>query len=653
MPARVSPAQPGDPVRIGPYRIVGRLGSGGMGTVHAALDPAGLRVAVKLIHPAQADDAEFRARFRREVELSRRVTGPCLVPLLAAAPEAARPWLATVYAPGPTLNEHLATYGPLAGASLYAFATGTATALAAIHAADVVHRDVKPQNVILSAAGPMVLDFGIAHALDGTSVTRTGSSTGTPGWVSPEHYRTGTSGPAGDMFTWGALVAYAATGRLPFGSGAPDVVAFRVMSEPADLTGVPDGLREIVAQALAKAPDERATASEAAERCAALLGAQTTQVVGPGVEPTRIGDLLAAGWQMPPVADPAWHLAPTRTGKRTVVTVLVAAAVVGSAVGGALAFVPQESANESAADAPVTRAAPAPTKATPRQPSAAATAKKAESGGRASLDTWRQARPAQGEGEHDAARALLHDTGTIWHEGIEVSSKTVTFHESRKEVYLSYSLTGAEAERLYTETEIASSTCVTLRDAIRRLHPDLPYRTYVLVNETTGSATRIAWQDDFLTNTLCRTGADQDTNPLVSDVWQASADGLAAAMVPSTDRTEIRVADQAARKIIERTNGMRQTLSTDRILANGDISVGFDPTSSAMYVWSNYIAWDANQIDAWASMAAGEACRALVRQRQASGAAWPYVHYAVDRLTPSRYIVVRSGIASTEADCPG
>ncbi|MET8695345.1 serine/threonine-protein kinase [Streptomyces bauhiniae] len=157
-------------------------------------------MAVKVVHPAQADDDEFRARFKREVEVSRRVTGPCLVPLLAADPGAAVPWLATAYVPGPTLGEHIAAHGPLSGARLYGLAAGTAAALAAVHTAGVVHRDVKPGNVILAPDGPRVLDFGIAHALDGTSVTRTGVMTGTAGWISPEGYRTGVAGPAGDVF---------------------------------------------------------------------------------------------------------------------------------------------------------------------------------------------------------------------------------------------------------------------------------------------------------------------------------------------------------------------------------------------------------------------------------------------------------------------
>ncbi|GAB3002107.1 serine/threonine-protein kinase [Streptomyces pseudoechinosporeus] len=338
MSSRIQPVRPGDPDHIGPYRVVGRLGTGGMGTVYAALDASGVRMAVKVVHPAQAADDEFRARFRREVRLSRQVTGPCLVPVHDADTDSPAPWLATPFVPGPTLDQHLAASGALHGAQLYALAAGTAAALAAVHQAGIVHRDVKPQNVILAPAGPRVLDFGIAHALDGTSVTRTGVMTGTPGWISPEHYRTGEVGPAGDVFAWGALIAYAASGRLPFGTGAPEAVAFRIISAEPDLEGVPGDLMALVEQALAKEPGERPTTAELSRACTALLASQATAAAPRNQEqPTPVSDLVSAHWELPHEDD---HTRPTtapprRRGKLTVAA--LAAAVLAGVVGGAIA----------------------------------------------------------------------------------------------------------------------------------------------------------------------------------------------------------------------------------------------------------------------------------------------------------------------------
>ncbi|MEH0449824.1 MULTISPECIES: serine/threonine protein kinase [unclassified Streptomyces] len=353
MSSRIQSLQQGDPRRIGPYRVVGRLGSGGMGTVYAALSAAGERLAVKVVHPAQAAADEFRARFRREVQLSRRVTGPCLVPVLDADPDARAPWLASAFIPGPTLGQYVAASGPLAGARLHAVAAGTAAALSAVHEAGVVHRDVKPQNVILAPSGPMVLDFGIAHAMDGTSVTRTGVMTGTPGWISPEHYRTGTVGPEGDVFAWGALVAYAATGRLPFGSGAADAVAFRVLSAEPDLNGMGDDLRQLVERALSKEPSGRPTASELAEVCGELLASQTTAVTRPAdvPQPTLIADLVALNWDLP--SDGLiWPASSKRTSRtRLYLAVVAGAALVGS-LGGILVATQSSSAARGPASAP-------------------------------------------------------------------------------------------------------------------------------------------------------------------------------------------------------------------------------------------------------------------------------------------------------------
>ncbi|MDX3068293.1 protein kinase [Streptomyces sp. ND04-05B] len=347
MSSRIQPVHPGDPRRIGPYRVIGRLGTGGMGTVYAALDSSGLQVAVKVVHPAQAADEEFRARFRREVRLSQRVTGPCLVPVHDADTDGPVPWLATPFVPGPTLDQHLVASGAMDGAHLYALAAGTAAALAAVYEAGIIHRDVKPQNVILAPAGPRLLDFGIAHLLDGTSVTRTGVMTGTPGWISPEHYRTGEVGPAGDIFAWGALIAYAATGRLPFGTGAPDAVAFRVLSAEPDLQGMPEALLPRVMQALAKEPDARPTAAELRDACTALLAAQATAATPRDQkQPTLVSDLVSTHWDLLPEDNTAWPTAARGRRVKLVAAVVAVAAVVGG-IGGAIAASSASTAEQS------------------------------------------------------------------------------------------------------------------------------------------------------------------------------------------------------------------------------------------------------------------------------------------------------------------
>jgi len=311
------------------------LGAGGMGTVYAAVGERGERVGVKAGHAGQAADDQFRARFRREVQVLRRVSGPCLVLLLEADPEADIPWLATAYVPGLTLGEHTAVHGPLVGIQLHLFAAGTAGALAAVHASGVVHRDLKPANVILAPDGPRVLDFGIAHVADGTAVTRTGMLTGTPGWLSPEYYRDGTAGPPGDVFAWGVLLAFAAIGRHPFGTGNAEAVAFRVLSAEPDLDGVPDDMLSLVTACLAKDPGHRPSSAVVAQKTAELLGEQATQVLGDARDrPTEVPNLIAEQWHPPTVEDSAWPASAIRPSCRRARLIVVAAAVFAAAATG-------------------------------------------------------------------------------------------------------------------------------------------------------------------------------------------------------------------------------------------------------------------------------------------------------------------------------
>jgi hypothetical protein len=257
--ARLAPLALDDPAEIGAFKLIGRLGAGGMGVVYFGRDPSGLSAAVKTVRAEYAADPGYRARFAREVDLAKRVRGRCIAPLLAAGPDDDRPWLAVAYVPGPTLSTHIAEHGPLRGGDLTAFAAGLAEALAAIHREGIVHRDLKPDNVILAPDGPKVLDFGIAQALDEVSMTRMDVVVGTPGWISPERYDGHRAGPASDMFCWGGLVSFAASGRPPFGTGPVEVLRYRTVNEEPDSAAehLPAALHDVVRRALARDPDQR------------------------------------------------------------------------------------------------------------------------------------------------------------------------------------------------------------------------------------------------------------------------------------------------------------------------------------------------------------------------------------------------------------
>ncbi|NNN29407.1 protein kinase [Streptomyces sp. S3(2020)] len=248
---------PGDPSLIGGHRLAGRLGAGGMGVVYLARSPHGAWCALKVIRAEYADDPGFRARFRREAELASRLTSRWTVPVVAADADARSPWLATAYVPGPSLAEAVALHGPWPEAQLRGLGAVLAEALEGVHAAGLVHRDVKPANVLLAADGPRLIDFGIARAVGATALTTDGSVVGSPGYLSPEQARGHTVGPPSDVFSLGCVLARTATGRPPFGTGGAAAVLYRTVQEEPDLDGVPESLDGLVRRCLAKEPERR------------------------------------------------------------------------------------------------------------------------------------------------------------------------------------------------------------------------------------------------------------------------------------------------------------------------------------------------------------------------------------------------------------
>jgi serine/threonine protein kinase len=256
--------QSGEPRQIGPYRLIGQLGCGGMGRVYLGLSAGGRPVAVKVIRAELAADPEFRISFGREVAAARRVSGLFTALVVDADVDGPVPWLATAYVVGPSLAEAVASYGPMSARPALALAAGLAEGLSAIHAASVVHCDLKPSNVLLSPDGPRVIDFGISRAAEAVPVAVTGSGmvVGSPGFMSPEQALGEDVGPPSDVFSLGAVLAFATTGKGPFGEGSSPALAYRLVYTQPSLDQVPAELRSLVERCLAKDPSHRPTADE-------------------------------------------------------------------------------------------------------------------------------------------------------------------------------------------------------------------------------------------------------------------------------------------------------------------------------------------------------------------------------------------------------
>ncbi|MDP4504271.1 protein kinase domain-containing protein [Nonomuraea turcica] len=276
-----TPLEPEDPPAIGPYELVSRLGSGGMGVVYLAKSADGPRVALKAIRRDFTADPVYRARFHEEVSNARKVASFCTARVLDHGEDRGVLYLVTEYIDGISLEDHLIEHGALSPSVLHAAAVGVAAALTAIHAAGLVHRDLKPANVMLTLAGPRVIDFGLARSTHVDSRhTNAGMVMGTPGWIAPEQVFEGRTSPAGDVFAWGSLIAYAGLGGHPFGEGDAYVMAARARTAPPDLRGLPTPLDRLVAAAIHPDPARRPTARqlllelvEAADEPAAQLAA--------------------------------------------------------------------------------------------------------------------------------------------------------------------------------------------------------------------------------------------------------------------------------------------------------------------------------------------------------------------------------------------
>ncbi|MEU7279986.1 PQQ-binding-like beta-propeller repeat protein [Streptomyces sp. NPDC045431] len=316
-----SPLTHDDPRQLGAYRLIARLGGGGMGTVYLARSLNGRTAALKTVHAHIAGDPAFRTRFRLEVDAARVIGGVHGARVFDADPLATTPWMATEYLLGPPLDEAVASFGPLPEPAVRALGAGLCRALARLHASEVVHRDLKPSNIMVTAEGPKVIDLGIARAIGDAHLTRTGAAAGTPAFMSPEQATGREHTPAGDVFALASVLVHAATGHGPFGTGQPADVLYRVRYAEPDLSGVPEALFPALTHCLAKDPAQRPSTMELAARL--------------GTEPEYFAECLPEPLLMEIARRSAavWHVRPTRLPPPAYETVAATAPAPGRGTG--------------------------------------------------------------------------------------------------------------------------------------------------------------------------------------------------------------------------------------------------------------------------------------------------------------------------------
>ncbi|WP_416975148.1 serine/threonine-protein kinase [Streptomyces sp. 4F14] len=327
------------PEYAGHYLLESRLGAGGMGVVHLARSTSGLKLAVKVVHAEFAKDAEFRSRFRQEVGAARRVSGAFTAPVVDADPDAERPWMATLFIPGPTLSEEVKRNGPMPPEKLRRLMAGLAEALRDIHRVGVVHRDLKPSNVLLAEDGPKVIDFGISRPKDSELRTETGKLIGTPPFMAPEQFRRPREvGPAADIFALGSVLVHAATGRGPFDSDSPYIVAYQVVHDEPELAGVPANLAPLVLSCLAKEPEDRPTPDELMRELRSVAASYDTQMFVPSRPVADDGPKTPGAPAVEPVpAGPLSVESPKPSRRRRRGKVFLAGAAVALLAGGGFA----------------------------------------------------------------------------------------------------------------------------------------------------------------------------------------------------------------------------------------------------------------------------------------------------------------------------